>query len=215
MPNARFCVEGVLFDCDGVLVDSLESAAVAWDEWARRYAPGFDFRTQIEHGVRAADMIARLVDAPLVPRAAAELEAAEIEGASATVGIAGSVALTRSLPSSRWAVVTSATRALAQARLAAAGHPQPPALVSAEDVSRGKPDPEPYLSGARRLDLDIARCAVFEDAPAGVEAARAAGAALVVGVGDHLEGAVVDVHIDDLTQISYREGAFLVSTPSA
>ncbi|MEH3088850.1 MAG: HAD-IA family hydrolase [Microbacterium arborescens] len=197
----------VLFDCDGVLVDSLEAAAIAWDEWAQRYAPEFDFRTQIEHGVRAADTVAALVAPHLLARAVAELDAAEIASATRTRPIAGAVALTDSLPAGSWAVVTSATRELARRRLAAAGHRAPGSLVSAEDVARGKPDPEPYLAGARSLRVPIAQCVVFEDAPAGVRSARAAGAGWVVGVGDHLDDADVDARIDDLGSAAWSDGA--------
>lgn len=204
-------VEGILFDCDGVLVDSLEPAAMAWDAWSARYAPGFDFRSQIEHGVRAADTVARLVDGDVLEEAVAALEAAEIRGAHATTAIPGAVALTTSIPRNRWAVVTSGARALAVARLAAAGHPHPGALIAAEDVRRGKPDPEPYRRGAAELRLDPSRCAVFEDAPAGVRAAREAGVGFVVGVGDHLGGAGVDAHVLDLTAVVYSGGDLLIT----
>jgi sugar-phosphatase len=198
--------EGILFDCDGVLVDSLDSAATAWDRWAATYAPDFDFRTQIQHGMRAADTIATLVTAEVLNEAVAALDAEEIASASGTAGIPGATALTASLPTERWAVVTSATRGLAKARLLAAGHPEPRAVISAEDVTRGKPDPEPYLLGARRIGVDVNRCVVFEDASAGVMAARTAGVGYVIGVGDHLEGALVDAHIDDLRDVRYENG---------
>lgn len=202
-------VDGVLFDCDGVLVDSLEAAAVAWDAWAERYAPGFDFRTQIVHGVRATEMVATLVEPDLVIEAVTNLDDAELASAVATAAIPGAVALTDSIPVERWAVVTSAIGELARRRLAAAGHRAPRVIVAAEDVARGKPDPEPYLAGARLLGLDPSRCAVIEDAPAGVRAARAAGARFVVGVGDHLEGTQVDAHVPDLRSLFYRDGVLV------
>lgn len=208
----EFIADAILFDCDGVLVDSLESAAIAWDRWAARYAAGFDFRTQIVHGVRAEDTVATLVDPGVYADALAALEAAEIETADGTRAIPGSVDLTRSIPSGSWAVVTSGTRALATARLAAAGHPSPSALIAAEDVTLGKPAPEPYERGADALGVDIAACIVFEDAPAGVRAARAAGARYVVGVGDHLEDEHVDGHVDDLTAVRWLNGRVLLSS---
>jgi sugar-phosphatase len=203
-------VDGVLFDCDGVLVDSLEPAAVAWDLWAAVYAPGYDFRTQMEHGVRAADVIAGLVDRARLAEAVRALDDEELRSATETAAIPGSVALTRSIPPHRWAVVTSAGRELARRRLRAAGHPDPAALVSAEDVERGKPDPAPYLRGAELLGVDPSHCAVFEDAPAGVRAARAAGVHTVIGVGDHLDGVTVDAHVPDLRNVRYRDGELLV-----
>lgn len=206
----EFTVDAILFDCDGVLVDSLESAADAWDGWAARYAAGFDFRTQIVHGVRAADTVATLVHPDVLEEAVADLEAAEIETAHATREIPGAVALTRSLPPRSWAVVTSGARALAMARLNAAGHPVPHALVAAEDVVNGKPDPEPYRRGAEAVGVDISACAVLEDAPAGVRAARAAGARYVIGVGDHLEGEPVDARVDDLASVRWTDGRLLL-----
>lgn len=199
-------VSGFLFDCDGVLVDSLEAAATAWDSWAATYAPGYDFRTQIEHGVRAADTVAQLVEPHRFQEAFAALEAAEIAGADATLAIPGAVRLTASIPDERFAVVTSGTRGLAEARLLAAGHRIPQSLVTAEDVRRGKPDAEPYRRGAQLLGLDPAECVALEDAPAGVAAARAAGVGLIIGVGDHLEDAVVDAHVHDLRTLSYDGG---------
>ncbi|WOF22898.1 HAD-IA family hydrolase [Microbacterium betulae] len=215
MTTRRFPVDGILFDCDGVLVDSLEPAAIAWDAWAARYSPGYDFRSQIAHGVRAADTVAGLVEPQVFDEAVAALEEEEVLGAAATRPIPGAVALTTSIPLGRWAVVTSAARRLAVARLAAAGHPAPSALVTADDVEHGKPHPDPYLRGAEALRVPVHACAVFEDAPAGVRAARAAGAGLVVGVGDHLEGEPVDAHVDDLSAAAYEDGAILIRTAPA
>ncbi|GAA3910712.1 HAD-IA family hydrolase [Microbacterium invictum] len=211
MNETRFAIEAILFDCDGVLVDSLEPAAVAWDKWAARYAPGYDFRTQVEHGVRAADTVATLVEHSVLDEAIAALEAEEILGANETEPIPGAVELTRSIPEGRWAVVTSGARALARARLEAAGHDVPTALVAAEDVQRGKPDPEPYCRGAAALGLEPATCAVLEDAPAGVEAARAAGVGFVVGVGERVDAALVDAHIDDLRCVSFGDGVLTIT----
>jgi sugar-phosphatase len=207
-------VEGILFDCDGVLVDSLESAALAWDAWSATYAPGFDFRTQIEHGVRAADTVAGLVAAELLEEAIAALEDEEVRGAGGTVPIDGAVHLTSSLPRSGWGVVTSGARRLAIARLVAAGHALPDALVTADDVTRGKPHPEPYVRGAVALGLAPARCAVVEDASAGVRAARAAGIGFIVGVGDHLEGSIVDALVPDLTWVRYEAGILVIGSPN-
>lgn len=203
-------VAGFLFDCDGVLVDSLEAAADAWDSWAETHAPGYDFRTQVEHGVRAADTVAQLVSPDSFAGAFAALEAAEIAGADATLAIPGAIDLTTSIPDARFAVVTSGTRALAEARLLAAGHRVPTALVTAESVTKGKPDAEPYRRGAEMLGLDPADCVALEDAPAGVEAARAAGVGFIIGVGDHLEGAVVDAHVLDLRALSYEDGRLTI-----
>lgn len=206
----RFPAEGVLFDNDGVLVDSFESAAAVWDVWAATYAPDFDFRTQIVHGMRAEDLVAQLVAPERVAEAAAVLDVEEVRGAHSTVEIPGATALTASIPADRWAVVTSATPALGRARLEAAGHIMPPVLVTGADVENGKPHPDPYLLGAERLGVPIERCVVLEDAEAGVRAARAAGALAVIGVGDHLGDAVVDAHVDDLTAVTYVDSELVV-----
>lgn len=197
----EFRFDGVLFDCDGVLVDSLDAAGDAWDAWAARYAPQFDYRTQMRHGVRAADLVASYVGPEERAEAEIFLEEAEIAGAAGTHDIPGARGLTRALPSGRWAVVTSGTSRLVRARLDAVGIARPEHIIAAEDVVHGKPDPEPYLRGAKGLGLAPSVCVVFEDAPAGIAAARAAGVAAVVGVGDHLEGAEVDAQVEDLRQV--------------
>lgn len=208
----ELAADGFLFDSDGVLVDSLESAAEAWDEWSARYAPSFDFRTQVEHGRRAEELVAALVAPEVAGPATLVLEDLEVARAGLTVAIAGALDLVASIPQDRRVVVTSGARRLAAARLAAAGI-DARAIVAAEDVAVGKPEPDPYLAGARLLGLDPQRCIVLEDAPAGVLAARRAGVAAVVGVGDHLEGADVDAHVEDLTALRYDAGTLYVSGP--
>ena len=209
----EFRFGGVLFDCDGVLVDSLDAAGDAWDAWAARYAPQFDYRTQMRHGVRAGDIVASFVDPEGRAESEAFLEEAEIAGAAGTHSIPGAPDLTRALPPGRWAVVTSGTSRLVRARLDAVGIARPEHIVAAEDVTHGKPDPEAYLLGAKGLGLEPSVCVVFEDAPAGVASARAAGIAAVIGVGDHLEGAEVDARVDDLHQVRVA-GDTLILEPS-
>lgn len=198
----------VLFDCDGVLVDSLDAAAKAWDNWSARYAPEFDFRTQIQHGVRAEDTVATLVEPELLDEAVRALADEEERLATDTPPIVGAVDLTSTLPEGRWAVVTSGVSRLAHARLAAAGIRRPRVLVTADDVTEGKPSPEPYALGAELLGTEPGRCVVIEDAPAGVRAARAAGAGHVIGVGGQLDGA--DVSVLDLTHLRYDGDALVV-----
>ncbi len=201
-----FPARGILFDCDGVLVDSLEPAAVAWDRWSAEWAPHFDFRRDIAHGTRAADTIARLVEAARFEAAIADLDRHELETVEGTVAIEGAVALTASLPDGSWTVVTSGVRPLARARLQAAGIAEPAALITADDVTRGKPDPEPYLRGAELLGLDPADCIVLEDAPAGIAAARAAGVGAVIGIGAHAAEGAPDALVADLRDLIWRDG---------
>ncbi len=199
-------MEGILFDCDGVLVDSHESAAGAWDSWAARFAPGFDFRTQFTAGTRAADAVAGLVEPKLFRRAVAELAAEEVRCAATTDPIPGSVELANSIPLSIQGVVTSGNRSLAVARLGAAGHRTPQLLVTGDDVERGKPDGEPYRRGVELLGVPANRCVVFEDAPSGVASARASGIGYVVGVGNEIDSSLVDALVPDLTTVRYMHG---------
>lgn len=197
-------VDGLLLDCDGVLVDSHNAAAVAWNQWARRWAPGFDFHRDIEHGRRIRDVVAELISTPSdVAAATAELIQLEVDNAADVVPIPGARELLASIPAGRWAVVTSGGRAIATARMASAGLAPAQVLVTGEDVDRGKPFPDPYLLAAERLGLPPERCAVFEDAPAGIAAARAAGVETIVGVGAAAAAEDVTVTIADLRGVRF------------
>jgi mannitol-1-/sugar-/sorbitol-6-phosphatase len=208
-PPRTFPVSGLLFDNDGVLSDSLEQAVLAWKRWAAEYAPHFDVDTQFEHGVPARELIARLVKPELVEEAFAALEADEIAVSHNTVALAGARELTASLAVGTWAVVTSATPELARVRLAAAGI-DATVVVTADDVSRGKPHPEPYLAGARAIGVEPANCVVFEDAPAGVRAALAAGIGVIVGIGDEVRGEGATLIVDSLAHVSWADGLLSV-----
>lgn len=163
----------LLFDNDGTLVSSLDSVERCWSRWAREYGITAEEFARVElHGRTAVEVVGDLLPARLVPQAVARVEQLEVEDVpdGGVRLLPGTRAFLDALPADRWAVVTSATRRLAEARLDAVGI-RPKALVSADDVTRGKPDPEPYLLAARQLGVDPARCVVFEDAPAGLRAA--------------------------------------------
>jgi sugar-phosphatase len=198
-----FHVAGILFDNDGVLVDSNDTAAVVWNQWASRWAPHFDFHRDIEHGRRITDIVTELVTTEHVAEATQNLIDMEIRLATSVTAIAGAPELTAGSPHDSWAVVTSGTRAIALARLRAAAIPLPREIISADDIVLGKPAPEPYLAGAARLGLPACRCAVFEDAPAGILSARSAGIAHVIGVGSGTFGHDVDVTISSLKGITF------------
>ena len=201
MTNSLRC-KGILFDCDGVLVDSDASVLNSWHRWADDLGIDRQRVVDIMHGRRSEDTIAELLPEPEREAAIALIDKYEVEDAAAVTDIAGALALVTSLPRDRWAVVTSGTRALATARLEAAGIPLPDVLITADDVTRGKPDPQGYLAGARGLGLDPADVLVFEDAPSGLAAARAAGVGGVVGVGTR-GGLDADVLVPDLTVVRW------------
>jgi mannitol-1-/sugar-/sorbitol-6-phosphatase len=196
-------VRAVLFDLDGVLVESREATERVWMAWARKNGVGEEELRSAMHGVRSVEVV-RTVR----PELDAEAEAAGIEEAQAvdTEGlraIPGAAAALSALREDRVAVVTSATRRLAAARLAAAGIAPPAVMVTAEEVTRGKPDPEGYLAAADRLGVDPAEALVVEDAPPGVEAGRAAGAAGVGVTSTHAapELGAADVVIETLEEL--------------
>ncbi|MER6525922.1 HAD-IA family hydrolase [Streptomyces sp. NPDC001508] len=197
--------QALLFDNDGTLVSSLESVRRCWTRLAQEYGlTEAEFGRVELHGRTAAEIIADLLPAEAVPGAVARIERLEVEDV-AQGGVRllpGTRDFLDSLPADRWAVVTSATRRLAEARLDAVGI-RPKALITADDVTRGKPDPEPYLLAARHLGVDPARCVVFEDAPAGLRAARAAGMATVALATTHpAHELVADLVVKDLSALS-------------
>ncbi|MEU9235418.1 HAD-IA family hydrolase [Streptomyces subrutilus] len=201
--------EALLFDNDGTLVSSMESVHRCWTRWAREYGMADEDFARVElHGRPAAEIIAELLPAEARPGALARIEALEVgDVAGGVVLLPGTKDLLSALPAGRWAVVTSATRPLAEARLREAGIDFPE-LVAAEDVTRGKPDPEPFLLAARRLGVDPARCVVFEDAPAGLAAGRAAGMRTVALTTTHTAAELdADVVVRDLSAVSVQVGA--------
>lgn len=178
-PGRRFAA--FLFDMDGTLTDSIAAANRVWTRWSLSHGLDPEKVLPIIHGVRAGDTIRRLnVPGMDIEKETEIVKQAEIDDVEGVVAIKGATALLQALPPDRWAVVTSAPRELALRRFGAAGLPVPQVLVSAEDVTRGKPAPDGYLRAARLLDVAAARCLVFEDTAAGVAAAEAAGAAVVV-----------------------------------
>jgi mannitol-1-/sugar-/sorbitol-6-phosphatase len=170
---------GVLFDLDGVLADSTPAVARVWTFWANKH--GFDPQETVRraHGRPSLTTIRELL--PNADHAAenATVERMEIEDVEDVVALPGAAELLRALPADRWTVVTSCTRRLALVRLRVAGLPIPEKLVSSNDVINGKPNPEPFLKGAELLGIAPADCVVFEDAPAGIRAGKAAGARVI------------------------------------
>jgi sugar-phosphatase len=191
----RIDCSAVLFDLDGVLVDSTAYIERQWREWAA--SKGLDPEPFLRfcHGRRAVETICLAA-----PQLDAEAEVAQfrrlaVEDDVALAPIPGARELLAALPKGRWAVVTSGGRRFALARLAGAGLPEPRVLVCADDVREGKPSPEGYLRAAKLLGTTPTSCLVVEDAPPGIEAARAAGATVVALTTTHSAAALADAHL--------------------
>ncbi len=169
----------LLFDLDGVLIDSTPAVARVWTRWA------------LEHGFNPEETVARAHGRPslttvreYLPNADhevenREVERREIEDLDGVIPLPGALELLASLPVERWTIVTSCTRALAEVRIKAAGLPLPKKIVTSNDITQGKPHPEPFLKGAAILGFPAAECVVLEDAPAGVRAGKASGARVI------------------------------------
>jgi sugar-phosphatase len=175
-----------LFDMDGTLLSSIAAAERVWTRWAAQF--GIDAATFLPHihGRRAVDSV-KLLNIPGidVEEEAAWITRAEIEDVDGVHAIAGVKEFLASVPIRRWAIVTSAPRALAIRRLGAIGLEPPPVFIAAEDIPRGKPDPACYQLAATKLGYAADDCLVFEDASAGIRAGEAAGAAVLVVTATH------------------------------
>lgn len=195
--------DAVLFDLDGTLVDSTASVERAWLRWAREEHVEIA-RMQGSHGMPAAEIVIRLLPEERHASAIARIMDYEVNDVEGTLPRPGSVEALASLPPERLAIVTSCTGPLLAARAGAAGLTLPATTVTADDVSRGKPDPEPFRLGAQRLGFAPARCLAVEDAPAGLTAARAAGCATLAVDGTHaLDQLDADASIANLSLLRF------------
>ncbi len=162
------------------------------------------------HGQPARATVRAFVDADDADAALAAIDRLEQELTGEARALPGVIELLGALPHGRWGLCTSGNRALATARLAASGIEPPRVFVTADDVARGKPDPEGYALALTRLGADPSRSVVFEDAPNGVAAARAAGVGIVIGVGERAIGTAVDEAVADLREVRWDRGRLLV-----
>jgi mannitol-1-/sugar-/sorbitol-6-phosphatase len=169
----------LLFDLDGVLIDSTPAVTRVWNRWA--IAHGFDPVEVVRaaHGRPSRSTIADLLPNCDVQKEDREVERMEIEDLEGVVPLPGAIELLRSLPPDRWTIATSCTRPLAEVRLRAAGLPIPKTMITSSDVTTGKPAPEPYLKAAAILHVAATDCVVVEDVPAGIRSGRAAGARVI------------------------------------
>jgi sugar-phosphatase len=178
---------GLLFDLDGVLADSNPAVARVWTYWAVKH--GFDPNEVVHkaHGRPSITTIREYLPEGDAEAGNREIERREIEDVEDVKALPGACELLQALPPDRWAIVTSCTRPLATVRIGAAGLPLPKHLVTSSDITRGKPDPEPYLKGAAKLGIAARDCVVIEDAGAGVRSGKAAGARVIALRTSHSE----------------------------
>lgn len=206
--------EALLLDMDGTLVHSTTEVETVWRLWCQGHRLDPAPVLAMCHGVRSREVIRALAPQLDLAREVTLLDELEIQHAGVAEPIAGARTLLAALPPARWALVTSASQRVARHRLASAGLPLPKQLIGAEDVVRGKPDPEPYLLGASRLGIAPADCLVFEDAPAGIASALQAGCQVVqVGGSKRFDPAVAAViqHWRQVTVVTAAAGSVQVT----
>lgn len=169
----------MLFDLDGVVVDSTPAITRVWTVWA--IAHGFEPEKTVReaHGRPSIESLRDLLPDGNHEALNREMEQREIEDLEGVVALPGALALLGSLPADRWAIVTSCTRVLAEVRIRTAGLPVPSILVTSSETTNGKPHPEPYLKAAQALAVEPAACVVVEDVPAGIRSGKSAGARVI------------------------------------
>ncbi|GAA3360712.1 HAD-IA family hydrolase [Saccharopolyspora gregorii] len=185
----------VLFDIDGTLIDSTAVVEHVWSRVAAAFGVPREPVLAVCHGKRDADVAAEFFPEPVRAEVLAEVARLELAAADAVVAVPGAANVLGQLDPRRWAAVTSGGRELMTGRLRAAGLPLPCTLICAEDVSRGKPDPEGYLAAARELVVEPADCVVVEDSPPGVAAGIAAGALVAAVTTTHPREALGGAHV--------------------
>jgi mannitol-1-/sugar-/sorbitol-6-phosphatase len=209
--------KAILFDLDGVLVDSGECTERTWRKWALAHQLDAERVVEVAHGRRAIETV-RLV----APNLSADDELARLAASESTTSegvyeIAGARELIHTLPDNAWAIVTSGIRDVAEFRLRLVGIPIPRVMVCGDEITRGKPDPEGYLQAAKRLGRSPEDCLVIEDAPAGIEAARAAGMRVIAVAGTYPPGQLtaadaVVAKLGDLAVHSARDELHVTTT---
>lgn len=178
-PSVQLRCQAVLFDMDGILISSIGSVERTWTKWALMRGIDPQFACKTAHGRRAIETAAKLrpdLDPEVELKILEDMEVADYDDVTALPGV---LRLLEGLPADRWTVVTSATDRLARARLAAGGVPVPERIIAAEQVTHGKPHPQPFLAGAALLGFPPEECVVFEDSAAGAQAGRAAGCMVI------------------------------------
>jgi sugar-phosphatase len=201
--------DALLIDSDGTLVNSEAAIRRSWRTWCGEYGLDVEWVHRVSQGRRSSDTIAELLPADQAPAGLARVDELERADLADVTAMPGAAALLDAVPADAWALVTSGDLPLVTARLRAAGLPRPTVLVTADDVSQGKPDPAGYRLAAASLGVPASRCVVFEDSAAGVEAGRAAGAFVVALTTTHpaAELAAADLVVPDLAAVSLLSAA--------
>lgn len=214
-----YTCKAILFDLDGVLVDSTASVEHAWQLWAEQHGLDVKDILAVAHGRRSIETMRLIAPERATEQESEELNRIQARDTSRDVVVPGAAALLAALPVAQWAVVTSGPSFLASARLQATGLPQPDLFITGEDVQHGKPHPEGYLKAASLLGFAPEDCLVFEDAPSGIAAGLAAGIRVIAVATTYPSGALpegvqvvqtlADVSIEVMTasaeQPGYRE----------
>ncbi len=195
---------GVIFDLDGTLIDSTPAVLRSWTAWAVEFGLTADDLAGY-HGVPSADVVRLVLPESQQEQASARIDELELADVDDIVVLPGAADALLELAMARTAIATSANRILAKARIGAAGLLPPTVIVTIDDVTRGKPAPDPFLEAARRLGLEPADCLVVEDAPKGIQAARAAGCATlaVLTTSPRAELAAADAVVPDLAAVRF------------
>ncbi|NMC52952.1 MAG: HAD family hydrolase [Chloroflexi bacterium] len=196
IPVTTVNADAILFDLDGVLIDSTTSIVQHWREWAEQHNLDLDFILQNAHGMRTIETMRIVAPHLNVEEESRRFTANEITDTAGVVSIDGARPLLTALPPANWAIVTSCGMDLVKIRLSATGLPIPTVLITADDVQNGKPSPEPYLAGARRMGLSVDRCVVIEDAPAGILAGKKAGMRVIAIASTHPRQELLDSGAD-------------------
>lgn len=187
--------QAILFDVDGVLVDSRAVVERTWARWAARHGLHRTDIAQTAHGRRTVETVREFAPQLDPDPEVAWIESDELNDTEGLTALPGSAAALHAVPEARRALVTSGGRAFAVRRMRAAGLPIPAIIVAAEDVAQGKPAPDAYLLAAARLAVDPRECVVIEDAPPGIAAGRAAGATVIALTTTFAAPHLTDAHV--------------------
>ena len=212
MEHMKIQCRGLLFDLDGVLVDSTPAVARVWAKWAAKHGFAPDEVVRQAHGRPSIATIRDLLPHGDVEAENREVERDEIEDIDGVIPLPGALEILQALPQERWTIATSCTRRLAEVRIRAAGLPSPKHMVTSTDVQHGKPHPEPYIKGAKILGFGPGDCIVVEDAPAGIRAGKAAGARVLAlrttAPDSELRESGADWIVDNLASLRLPAAAF-------